>query len=100
MSDRTLHNTEEDVEIEIDDKVFIVQFERETKIVCDPDYGADADGRRGEYREWADDDAASDIYVMDEDAPTSKPLSEFPEDFQKKMMDAIDVWMENHEASE
>jgi hypothetical protein len=95
MSDRTIESNEEDIELEIDGEIYLVSFSRTTKIVTDSDYGADADGNRGESRDFVDDDEFEEVYVKDADG-NDKALKEYPADFQESVETAIQNWMDDH----
>jgi len=81
---------ETQVDIEIDDVCYDVTFNRVSKFVRE-NYGADADGNRGEMRTYINEDYPEDINV---DGVSIKQL--LP-DLQQKIEDKLDKWLSDNE---
>lgn len=90
MSTKTIERTESEIlelwpGMEID-----VTFERETDVTVDNNYGADADGRRGETAEFIDGERFSCVTVNGLD------LEYYDAEFQKKVKASIQKWMDEN----
>jgi hypothetical protein len=78
------------VDIDIDETCYDVTFNRVSAFVRE-NYGADADGNRGEMRTFIDEDRAEDIYV------DGVPIKELPADLQSKIESKVSKWLEDNE---
>lgn len=74
-------------DLEINGEYYDVAFDRESTIVKDGSYGADADGRRGTAAYFVDDDRFTNLWV------NSKPIAEYPKAFQEAVERAVRAWM-------
>lgn len=83
---------EHNIEIEIGSSFFDVSFTRTSKVTKDSNFGADADGRRGEPVEFIEDDYAESIYV------DNLALEEYDTEFQVKVRAEVDNWLNENEA--
>lgn len=81
----------EDCEFELDTVEGKVYFTRQYTVEVDGNYGADADGRRGESRTFIVDDEAVDIHVDD------KPLSTYPQEFQDAVNTEVQQYLDRSE---
>jgi hypothetical protein len=80
------------IEIYMGDTYHEVTFTRMTTIEVDNNWGADADGNRGVYREFIGDDYAENIMV------DGKPLcNDWTKDLQLEIEEKIEAWMRDNE---
>jgi hypothetical protein len=86
--------TECQADIYLGDTCHDVTFNRVTTIEVDKNYGADADGNRGEYREWVGDDYPEHVKV------DGQPLKDFTEDLQNKIEEELEAWLRDNEVEE
>lgn len=91
MKNETLYNDYE-IELEVGENYHDVSFDRTTVLEYDGSYGADADGRRGVVACFIDSDTYCNVHV------DNKPLSEYSNDFQIKVSQALDHWLIENEA--
>ena len=81
------------IDLDIDETTYNVTLNRVTKIVKE-NYGADADGNRGQVMTFVDEDYAENIYVDD------VPIKELLPDLQLKIEAAVDTWVETNDVEE
>lgn len=99
MSDET-NEMEVSIELVLDkawqgtDITVSVAFIRRWEVSVDTNYGADADGNRGERRETIEDDRYEDILVNE------KPIATFPAEVQQQVKAGIEGWMRQNEPAE
>lgn len=67
------------------------------EIVCDSNYGADADGHRGEFRSWIEDVVINQVRIIDYKNTVLSILKE--EDITDVMKSLIDDEVENADLS-
>ena len=84
---------EVNIDLDIEETTYNVSFNRVSKIVKE-NYGADADGNRGQTLTFVDEDYAENIYVDD------VPINELPTDLQLKIEDAVETWVETNDVEE
>lgn len=82
------------IDIFIGDDYHEVTFTRNTTIEAESNWGADADGNRGDYREFIGDDYAEEIKV------DGKPITEFTPDLQIRIQEEVNAWIRDNEPEE
>lgn len=87
MSDRT--HCDCDTDIEIDGVDYSVMFERITQYSTE-NWGADADGNRGERRTFIDGDWCERVFIE------NKKLEDYDIEFKKKAEQALEKWLDKH----
>ena len=103
MSDREIINDLENVELLVGDDYYEASFTRVTRISHDPDYGADADGRRGMPMDFIDEDYYEDVfvskYIEAEDKMTEAvALGTLPEAERQAVEAALEAYLDAHDA--
>jgi hypothetical protein len=84
--------TECQADIYLGETYHSVTFNRITIIEVDKNYGADADGNRGVYREFIGDDYAENIIV------DGKPLcNEWSRDLRLEIEEELEAWLRDNE---
>lgn len=81
----------EDCEFELDTVEGKATFTRSWTMEVDGNYGADADGRRGESRTFIEDHGATDVYVND------KPLAEYSKEFRDAVDKEVQAYLDTNE---
>jgi len=86
------HTVEKEITIDLDvgDVCYSITFNRVSTFVKE-NYGADADGNRGEIRTFIDEDRAENIYV------DSVPIIELPLVLQSQIESELDKWLRDNE---
>lgn len=89
---------EREVKTEVEDgtgNIFEVQFTRKTYWEHDSDYGADADGRRGEAIDFVEEDRADAVMVKV--AEVYVKLEEVNDEIRTRIEEAIDAYLRDNE---
>lgn len=81
------HVAEVSENFEFGGHVYTVNFIRITRTFVDPNYGADADGRRGERRVFIDEDSCEGLEV------NGKKIADYPKDIQDEITSLVEDWM-------
>lgn len=86
-------------DIALDGIDLCIEFDRVTSFDTDPNYGADADGRRGRPMTFIDEDAAKNIVVSWEDDKNTYddvPLTALPEARRKGILDIVSAYLDQN----
>ena len=85
------YSNDEAIEMVVNENWTTVFFIRRFNVVHDPNYGSDADGRRGVHKTFIEDDMADNIVVGD------KPIASFPTSVQQEIYEKVYGWMNQND---